>query len=176
MERKTRDIRLSVTIKASPRKVYGALTSARALCRWWLEGAETDAKNMGRFRLVWPKIKTSDGNVQRLFPPHAAKGEVRGVFTDLEEGKKISWILDVSPKWKYPPLSSFFIEARGRSSEVTVIQSGFPTRPGAEKHFIGARLGWEDCLCKLKLYLETGKSFKHQALNFKSLKTLAQSR
>ncbi len=165
---KTQDIRLTVKIKATPKKIYEALTSARALCRWWLEGAETNAKNMGKMRLVWPRIKMKDGEVRRAFPPHTAQGEVRGVFIDLESGKKISWIWEVKPKWKHPPLSTIFIEAKGRYCEVTLVHPGFSTRPRLAKYLIGARAGWEDCLAKLKTYLETGKTLKTQVLTLKN--------
>ncbi len=165
---KTRDIRLTVKIKATPKKIYQTLTSARALCRWWLEGAETNAKNMGRFRLLWPTIKTGDEKLKRVFPPHTATGEVTGIFVDLEPGKKISWIWEVSPKWKHPPLSTIFIEAHGNHCEVTLVHPGFSTRPRLAKYSIGARAGWEDCLAKLKTYLETGKTVKNQALTLKN--------
>ena len=164
---KTRDIRLSVEIKASPKRIYQALTSARALCRWWLEGAETDAKNLGRLRLVWPQIKMKDGETRRAFPPYTAQGEVKGVFVDLELGKKIAWIWEVTPKWKHPPLSTIFIEAHGQHSKVTLIHPGFSTKPRLAKYLMGACAGWEDCLAKLKTYLETGKTMKSQILALK---------
>lgn len=166
-KRGTQDIRLSVKIKASPKKVYGALTSARTLCRWWLEGAETNAKNLGHFRLVWPKIK--DTKIKRAFPLYPSQREIKGFFVDLEPGKKIAWIWELPSPKKYPALSTFFIEKNGRSSVVTVIQCGFPNRPSAQKYLEGASLGWEDCLSKLKLYLETGKTVKTLTLNFNSL-------
>jgi uncharacterized protein YndB with AHSA1/START domain len=172
----TLDIRLNVKIKSSPKKIYRALTSARLLCRWWLEGAETDAKNMGHLRLVWPKIKTGDGNIKRAFPAHVAKGEAKGFFVDLEPEKKIAWIWELAPKRRYPPLSTFFIEVRGRLSEVTLVQCGFSNRPNARKYFEGARSGWEDCLAKLKLYLETGKTLKSQVLILGSAKTPLKTR
>lgn len=165
---KTQDIRLTVDIKATPKRIYKALTSARALCRWWLEGAETNAKNMGRFRLLWPTIKTAGEKSKRLFPPHTATGEVNGVFVDLEVGKKIAWIWEVSPKWKHPPLSTIFIEAQGQHSRVTLIHPGFSTKPRLTKYLIGARAGWEDCLAKLKIYLETGKTAKTQIMTLKN--------
>ncbi len=156
---RTQDVRLSVKIKASPKKIYQALTSARVLCRWWLEGAETDAKNMGRLRLVWPKAKIANRNLK----------EVRGFFVDIEPNKKIAWIWDLPSKGKYPPLSTFFIEAQGRLSEVTIVQAGFSADPKARKCFECARDSWEDCLAKLKLYLETEKTFKSQTLTLESV-------
>jgi len=87
------DIRVSAFIKAEPDQVYRALTSARELCVWWLERAETEARNMGRLRMVWP-----DGSKGRA-------NEATGVFVDLEPGRKVAWLWDSrrgragSPPW-----------------------------------------------------------------------------
>ena len=164
---KTRDLRFSIRIKAKPEQVYKALTSATELCRWWLQGAETDARSVGRFRMVWPKVKRDGG---KPFPPHVAVGESEGHFVDLEPGRKVAWL------WKLPrkrdrihPLSSFFIQPRGRGCEVTLLHAGFKATQGAERYYLGRAEGWEDCLAKLKLYLETGRTCKSQALTLSAL-------
>jgi uncharacterized protein YndB with AHSA1/START domain len=176
---RTRDLRFCVRIKARPQAVYRALTSATELCRWWLQGAETDARNAGRFRMIWPKIgcpANGNGRSARLFPPHAAVGDSEGYFVDLEPGRKVAWM------WKQrqrrsavPPLSSFFISPQGRGCEVTLLHAGFSSRPAADKQFAGCSEGWEDCLAKLKLYLETGRVCKTQILNLKTMKPLSRS-
>ena len=82
----TLDIRLSASIRAKPEQVYRALTSARELCVWWLARAETDARNMGHLRMVWPSRGRGDGS------------EVSGVFVDLEPGQKVAWIWNDSSR------------------------------------------------------------------------------
>lgn len=160
---KTKDLRLTVLIRAKPEKVYHALTSARELCRWWLAGAETDARNMGRLRLVWPKLKTKEGG---SFPPHAAVGESEGVFVDLEKGRKVAWVWKLPPSRRgIPALSSLFLNPRGRATEVILLHAGFAASPSGEKTRLGCAAGWEDCLAKLKLYLETGRTCKTQCLS-----------
>lgn len=168
---KTRDIRFTLRIKAKPEQVYRALTSATELCRWWLAGAETDARNVGRFRMVWPKVWCRD--CRRAFPPHAAVGESEGYFVDLEPGRKVAWMWKL-PRMRnrIPPLASFFIAPKAGGSEVTLLHAGFASHPAADKHFEGSVQGWEDALAKLKLYLETGRSCKTQPIDFKSLKSL----
>ena len=163
---KTRDIRLTAVIKAKPEAVYKALTSTRELCRWWLSGAETDARNAGRLRLVWPAIKSVSGG--RPFPVNAAFGEIEGHFVDLEPGRKVAWLWKVARrKALFPPLSSFFILPKGRASEVTLLHAGFSALPSAQRTFEGCASGWEDCLAKLRLYLESGKTCKSQVLTLK---------
>ncbi len=173
---RTRDLRFTLKIKAKPEHVYKALTSATELCRWWLQGAETDARNSGRFRMVWPKLRRHQpGGKDGCFPRAVALGDAEGFFVDLEPGRKVAWM------WKprqrlYPPLSSFFIQPAGRGSEVTLLHGGFPASASADKYYQGCAEGWEDCLSKLKLYLETGRTCKAQTLTFDSLKALLKEK
>jgi uncharacterized protein YndB with AHSA1/START domain len=172
---KTRDLRFSLRIKAKPEAVYRALTSATELCRWWLHGAETDARNAGRFRMIWPKVHCAgngNGRAAKAFPPHVAVGDSEGCFVDLEPGRKVAWLWKPRRRSGVPPLSSFFITPSGRGCEVTLVHGGFSSREPADKLFAGCAEGWEDCLAKLKLYLETGKTCKAQILTFSGVKTL----
>lgn len=166
---KTRDLRLSVVLRAKPENVYRALTSARELCRWWLAGAETDARNAGRFRMVWPKARKG-GDLPR------ALGEKEGFFVDLEPGKKVAWMWKSAARNGAPPLSSFFIEAKGRGCEATLLHSGFSAKAAAERSFQAYARGWEDCLAKLKLYVESGRACKTETITFADLKTLLKAK
>lgn len=142
------DIRLAVTVRAQPAEVYRALTSARELCAWWLDRAETDARNMGRWRMGWG-------------PQAASRPEARGLFVDLEPGSKVAFMEDDSTRPKAEPaLTTVFIEKRGRGAEVTLVSAGFK----GEKALDAARARWADCLAKLKLYLETGRAKKGETL------------
>jgi uncharacterized protein YndB with AHSA1/START domain len=176
---KTRDLRFTLRIKAKPDQIYRALTSATELCRWWLQGAETDARNVGRFRMIWPNVKrpeTVDGP-KRAFPPHgAALGDSEGYFVDLEPGRKVAWMWKLPRRAQFPALSSFFIQPVRAGSEVTLLHAGFSSKPVADKAFEGCAAGWEDCLAKLKVYLETGRTCKAQALSFKAMKPLLAPR
>ena len=168
---KTRDIRFSLRIKAKPEQIYRALTSATELCRWWLQGAETDARSAGRFRMVWPKLTCADG--RRVFPRDAAVGESEGFFVDLEPGRKVAWMWRLPRKNRViPPLVNFFIQKKLRGCEVVLLHPGFSSAPAAERYLRGCTEGWEDCLVKLKLYLETGRTAKSQVLTFERLKAL----
>ena len=176
---KTRDLRFTLRIKAKPEQIYRALTSATELCRWWLQGAETDARNVGRFRMVWPRVKSggSEEGAARAFPPNGvAMGDSEGYFVDLEPGRKVAWMWKLPRRCQYPALSSFFILPVRSGSEVTLLHAGFSSKPIADKAFVGCAAGWEDCLAKLKVYLETGRTCKSQALSFKGMKPLLAPR
>lgn len=164
---RTRDLRLSVRIAAKPAQVYRVLTSARELCRWWLTGAETDARNAGRLRMVWPKRP----GCRSFF------GEREGCFVDLEPERKVAWMWRRSSRRNpIPPLCSFFILPKRRGCEVTLLHAGFPLRRAADRAYTCFAEGWEDALAKLKLYLETGRTCKHEVLTLAALKILLKPR
>jgi|GEM_PF-1010425 len=160
---KTRDVRLAVRIKADAKAVYQALTSARELTRWWLLGAETDARNAGRVRMVWPRVRGRDGSRADGF------GEREAVFVDLEPGRKVAWLFKPARgDRRAPPLVSVFIEKRGGSCEVTLLHAGFPSKASADELCLGYARAWEDGLAKLKLYLESGRTCKMETLDLES--------
>ena len=162
---KFRDIRLSVFVKAPPERVYTAATSARQLCAWWVDRAETDIRNMGRFRLVWPSGRGRDGF------------EGRGAFVDLERGKKLAWMWDkASLPRGVPPLTSLFIESKRDGCQVTLVHAGFSARPSADRVFRRYAQGWEDCLAKLSLYAESGKTCKADQLSLSEIALLHRKR
>jgi uncharacterized protein YndB with AHSA1/START domain len=170
--RPTRDIRLAATIRAKPDLVYRSLTSARELTRWWLQGAETDARNTGRLRMIWPRVKTATGE------PAPGFGEREGVFVDLEPARKVAWLWKPARGEKgAPSLTSIFVLPTRGGSEVTLLQCGFPSAASADALYRGYARGWEDGLAKLKLYLETGRTCKLEFVDLETVRILlARSR
>ena len=167
----TRDIRLAAIIRAKPEIVYRTLTSARELTRWWLLGAETDARNAGRVRMIWPRVRGKNGEKAPGF------GEREGVFVDLEPARKVAWLWKPARGEKgVPPLTSIFmLPARG-GSEVTLLQSGFPSAASADPVYRGYARAWEDGLAKLKLYLETGRTCKMECVDLEAVRILTRKR
>lgn len=167
----TRDIRLAAPIRAKPELVYRGLTSARELTRWWLQGAETDARNAGRLRMVWPRAKGKDGARAPGF------GEREGVFVDLEPGRKVAWLWKpVRGEKGVPSLASIFVLPARGGSEVTLLHSGFSSAASADELYEDYARAWEDGLAKLKLYLETGRTCKLESLDLEAVRILTRSR
>lgn len=162
----TRDIRLAATIRAKPELVYRSLTSARELTRWWLQGAETDARNAGRLRMIWPRVPGKNGDAPGF-------GEREGVFVDLEPARKVAWLWKPARGEKAAPAltSIFVLPARG-GCEVTWLQSGFPSAASSDALYARYAHGWEDGLAKLKLYLETGRTCKLESIDLEAVKIL----
>ena len=79
--------------------------------------------------------------------------------------RKVAWIWDPDSRPRsVPALVSFFIEGHRRGSQVTVVHAGFWAAPSRQRVLRDYRQGWEDCLAKLKLYLEAGKTCKRDRL------------
>ena len=141
------------SVKAQSERVYAAATSARQLCAWWVDRAETDIRNMGRFRLMWPSRTGRSGPVGC------------GAFVDLEPGKKLAWMWDTASLPRgVPLLTSLFLEPKRGGSQVTLVHAGFSARSFADRIFRSYSQGWEDCLAKLALYAESGKTCKADRL------------
>ena len=168
---KTRDVRFAVKLRAEPAAVYQALTSARELTRWWLLGAETDARNTGRVRMVWPRVRRGDGT------RCDGLGEREGVFVDLESGKKVAWMFKPARgDRRAPPLVSVFIDKRRGGCEVTLLHAGFKSAPSSDELYQGYACAWEDGLAKLKLYLETGRTCKMESMDLEAARILTRPR
>lgn len=168
---KTRDIRFTVKLRAEPDAVYRSLTSARELTRWWLLGAETDARNAGRVRMVWPRVRRGDGSRCE------GLGEREGVFVDLEPGKKVAWMFKPARgDRRAPPLVSVFIDPRRGGCEVTLLHGGFKSAPSYDELYHGYSRAWEDGLAKLKLYLESGRTCKMECVDLEAVRILTRSR
>ncbi|PCI36803.1 MAG: hypothetical protein COB53_08375 [Elusimicrobia bacterium] len=158
----TKDIRITIPLRAASGEVYRALTSARELCIWLAQRAETDARSMGRLRIVWPKADWIENN------------DMTGVFVDLEPEKKVAWLWDDrSCPQGVPPLVSMFIEERPRRSgtSLTLVHAGFSGAAAKRKLLEAFRLRWEDFLAKLRFYLDAGKTCKAERLTFADLET-----
>ena len=163
----TRDIRLTAKIRAKPELVYRSLTSARELTRWWLQGAETETRNAGRLRMIWPRVRAVAGVRAPGF------GEREGVFVDLEPARKVAWLWKpVRGEKGAPSLTSIFILPARGGSEVTLVHSGFPSAVSADELYHGYARGWEDGLAKLKLYLETGRTCKLDSIDLEAVRIL----
>ena len=169
---RTRDLRFAVKLRAKPQAVYQALTSARELTRWWLLGAETDARNAGRVRMVWPRVRSAPGG--KLYK---VLGEREGVFVDLETGKKVAWLFNPARgDRRAPPLVSVFIGHRRGLCEVTLLHAGFGSGPSCDELYQGYARAWEDGLAKLKLYLETGRTCKMEIIDLEMARILGRAR
>lgn len=114
-------------------------------------------------RLIWPAIA------------EGPQREARGAFVDLDPGKKAAWMWS-APARGVPPLVTFFIEERKGGSTVTVLHAGFSTADSFDSRYGTWQRLWEDCLAKLVLYLETGRTMKTEETRLSDLAKLRRLR
>ena len=164
-----RDIRLTVFVRSSPETVYEALTSAKELEAWWVHDAKTQPRNLGRVRLDWPPLGSPPKErAARLKAPRGSfLRSGRGVFVDLEPGRKVAWGWDRAGLSKgIPPLTSVFIEPAPGGSQVTLVHAGFPAARSADPAYgFCARL-WGDCIARLRRHLSIRTLFRDHDRQF----------
>jgi uncharacterized protein YndB with AHSA1/START domain len=129
--------------KASPEKVWRALTLPEALKRWMapddafqIPVAEADLRVGGRYHIV---MKSPDGEAH----------DVSGVYREIVPNRKLvyTWA------WKSTPeresLVTFELRAAGGGTELTLRHEQFADDEARDKH----QHGWNGCLARLERHL-----------------------
>lgn len=141
---KTRTIRLQTYVRASPKKVFKAITEPRRLTRWLADDATLSPRKGGRYTLTW------EGG-----PTHTGK------LLEFVRGKRITLT------WQWPGKEKL-LTTRLRLSIVrrkdgTVLQlrhSGFPSTEEWFELYAGAIQGWTYFLMNFKSVLDHGHDLR----------------
>jgi uncharacterized protein YndB with AHSA1/START domain len=133
----------SITISASRREVFRALTEPARLERWMATTVESEPRTGGHFRYSFEFEDASQNNVQ--------EGEYLEVASD--ERLVLPWTFPFSPK---QTRVEYALRGDGDVTEVTFRHSGFERGDPwdqARDQFAG---GWKLFLQGLKAYVEEG--------------------
>jgi uncharacterized protein YndB with AHSA1/START domain len=133
----TRSAGGTVTIDASPERVWQALTDARELERWFPLEARVEPGEDGRIWMSWRNEFAGDMKILVWEPPHHLR-----TSWSFGEGEHPAQITD------------YVIEAKGGSTVVRVVTSGFPVDASWDGWVEGTNRGWAFELRSLKHYLE----------------------
>ena len=133
----TRSAEGTVTIEASPDRVWQALTDARELERWFPLEARVEPGEDGRIWMSWRNEFAGDMKILVWEPPHHLR-----TSWSFGEGEHPAQITD------------YMIEAEGESTVVRVVTSGFPQDSSWDGWVEGTNRGWAFELRSLKHYLE----------------------
>lgn len=143
MAPKTRSVRRAFYIRASPRKVFEAITKPGPLAKWFCESAEISLRTGGSYRFIIAGGWEHSGTIARLVP-----------------GKSITfrWA------WNGVPLRGtrfrLEVEPSPGGSLLTVVHSGFPrTEEWVDLYGI-TEWGWTYYAMNLKSVLETGHDLR----------------
>jgi len=135
---KTREVRKSVVVDATPELAFEALTGAGELREWCSDQAWTEVRPGGRYELRWNSGYRADGKFTELDPPHRAAVTWRGTGEPGESAVE------------------FTVRPVTGGTEVTIRHHGFG--PGAEWDEVvkASEEGWREGVENLKSTLETG--------------------
>lgn len=104
-------IRQQISIAASPRAVWSALTTAEGLTQWWVDQARVDARVGGRVVL-----SSTDDEGQTL--------EERGIFLDYTPTRRIEIAWDTIGQQPRASRVQFQLARAGGETRVSVVLSG----------------------------------------------------
>ncbi|UTP38627.1 SRPBCC domain-containing protein [Phenylobacterium sp. LH3H17] len=129
-------------IKASPAKVYAAITQPELMIQWWGPDAgptiraEADVRPGGRLSVVFRLLNGEEHNPT-------------GVYREVVPDRKLVFT------WEWPgapereSLVTFLIEPFDGGSELTLIHERLPDEAARESH----RAGWNGLVDKLVVFL-----------------------
>jgi len=131
-----RTIEKELFIRATPERVFRALTDKAELEAWFVKEATVDLRVGGALRLFWDPTSV-EGTFLEVDPPH------RVVFT---------W--DERPQVAGITTSAFTLTAEGSGTRLHLVHSGFGSGAAWDHLFDGVNSGWDEELQKLRTYLE----------------------
>jgi uncharacterized protein YndB with AHSA1/START domain len=129
-------------IKASPAKVYAALTEPELMLQWWgpdagpTLSAEADVRPGGRLSVVFRLLNGDEHNPT-------------GVYREVVPDKKLVFT------WEWPgmpereSLVTFLLESLDGGTELTLIHEQLPDEEARQSH----EQGWSGLLDKLLVFL-----------------------
>lgn len=133
-------------LKASPAKVYEAITRPDQILQWWSPDggpavrAETDLRPGGRFSIVF---RLKDGS------EHNPSGVYREVVTN--EKLVFTWVWPERPEWE--SLVTILLKPIDSGTELVLKHEKLPTRAAIDGH----RIGWTGWADELQSFMEGGK-------------------
>jgi uncharacterized protein YndB with AHSA1/START domain len=142
MSKKSPSVTIVRRIKATPAKIFAALTEPAQMLQWWGPDAgptlkaEADVRPGGRFNIVFRLLNGEEGNPT-------------GIYREVIPDKKLVFTWE----WKGMPeresLVTFLLEPCEGGTELTLIHAYLPDEPARKSH----EDGWKGFLDKLAVFL-----------------------
>lgn len=129
-------------IKASPARVWAAITRADQMLRWWGPDAGptldvvADVRPGGRFSVVFRLLDGSEHNPT-------------GVYQEVVPEKTLSFTWDLPQAQEPPSLVTFRLASLDGGTELTLTHEHLPDEAARKSH----EDGWNGLLDKLPLFL-----------------------
>ncbi len=138
-----------IKIRATPERVYQALTTAEGIRNWWTRDADLDSRvgGAGQFRF------------------YQGKGVTHVIVEDLKPPTRVSWkTLSANAPGDWPGTTiNFDLRPDGNGTILHFAHRGFAQ---ADEGYALVTTGWAYYLVSLQQYLETGKGAPHPDIDF----------
>lgn len=140
------DLTIVRRLKASPAKVYEAITRPEQILQWWSPDggpavrAETDLRPGGRFSIVFRLKDGSEHNPS-------------GVYREVVANEKLvfTWVWPERPEWE--SLVTILLKPIDGGTELVLKHEMLPTQEAVESH----RAGWTGWVFELQSFLEADR-------------------
>ena len=132
-----RSLEKELFIKATPERVFQALTTKEDLERWFLVKAEVDLRPGGEIRFEWAPDAVEVGKILVLEPPHRLS---------------YSWEA-FEPS---PTTITFELTAENDGTHLRLIHTGIGQGEDWDNYYTSVNGGWSAHLADLTAWLETG--------------------
>jgi uncharacterized protein YndB with AHSA1/START domain len=132
-----RSLEKELFIKATPERVFQALTEKEDLERWFVKKAEVDLRPGGAIRLEWAPDAVEIGKILVLEPPH----RLSYTWEALEPS---------------PTTITFELTAENDGTRLHLIHTGIGQGEDWDTYYTSISSGWNVHLKNLTAWLETG--------------------
>ena len=137
---RSRSIEKELAIKATPERVFQALTEKEDLERWFLTKAEVDLRPGGAIRFEWERAGGvfNVGKILVLEPPHRLR------YTWEAQSPGVTKV-------------TFELTAETDGTRLHLVHSGIGEGEDWDRYYNSRNSGWSVHLNNLTAWLETGK-------------------
>jgi uncharacterized protein YndB with AHSA1/START domain len=132
-----RTLEKELFIKASPQRVFQALTRSEDLERWFLVKAEVDVRPGGAIRFAWEPGKFEVGKILVLEPPH-----------------RLSYTWETFGPG--PTTVTFELTRENDGTRLRLTHTGIGEGEDWDRYYSSVKSGWSAHLGDLTSWLETG--------------------
>ncbi len=157
MSENTRTIQQTYAISVSPARVFGALTNAQELERWWTSKSKSDARTGGHFEYTWE------------FEDSTRNGKQEGEYLEVVPNKKLRYPWEAGNEGKgHNTTVEFTLTETPDGTILELAHAGYKFGGDWDPVYEMVSGAWGFFLGNLKSYLESGLDNRAAALGQKT--------
>jgi uncharacterized protein YndB with AHSA1/START domain len=129
-----------VDVHAQPGEVWRALTDAEQLLRWCSPRAEIRPRQGGLFRASVDRVTEFEAHIDVFEPPR----RLRLIYLPAKELPPAETVM----------VDDFILDPRPGGTIVRLLGSGVPATPEWDTQYRRLRMGWQQAMTRLKVFVE----------------------